>query len=223
MRTSVLEAGPVRSRESTQAIKSAARLLRQIDRGARFNHRLLLRFIATASGMRFPGAVRAACRQRALPGASLELWTHAVMLGPSAWSVAERELMAAMAAKWNDCAFCREMLAAAAARQMGRAAVAAALSDHRSAPISAGLKATLDFLEIMLLRPGQMTDARVDAVLDSGISLKTLIDAMEVGVVLKLISPYASALDFAAPTSASAAAQPTGWPVVPAGSDLQAF
>jgi len=207
MRASILEADPVRSRESAQAIKSAARLLRQIERGARFNHRLLRRFISTASGMRFPGAVRTALKKRAPLGASLEAWTQAVMRGPSAWSIAERELMGAMAAKWNDCAFCREMLAAAAATHMGRAWVDAALSDYRSAPISQGLKATLEFLEIMMLRPRQMTDEDVGAVLDSGISMKTLIDAMEVGVILKLISRYAAALDFAAPTSASPAAR----------------
>lgn len=207
MRTSILEADTVRSRESAQAIKSAATLLRQIERGARFNHRLLRRFITTASAMRFPGAVRAALEQRALLGASLETWTRAVMRGPSAWSIAERELMAALAAKWNDCAFCGEMLAAAAATQLGQASVEAALSDYRSAPISAGLRATLELLEIMMLRPRQMTDEHVAAVLASGISMKTLIDAMEVGVILKLISRYAGALDFVGPTSAGPAAR----------------
>jgi alkylhydroperoxidase family enzyme len=28
------------------------------------------------------------------------------MRGPSTWSIGERELMAAMVAKWNSCAFC---------------------------------------------------------------------------------------------------------------------
>ena len=59
---------------------------------------------------------------------------------------------------------------------------------------------TLEFLEIMTLRPRAMAPEHINAVLDSGISIETLIDAIEVGVVLKLVSRYASALDFAVPT-----------------------
>ena len=76
---------------------------------------------------------------------------------------------------------------------MGRAAVDAVLSDYHSAPISDGLKVTLELLEIMTLQPRKMTEERVNAVIDSGISMETLIDAIEVGVVLKLISRYAGA------------------------------
>lgn len=191
------------SRQSAQAIKRAGTLLRQIERGARFNHRLLSRFISLASGMRFPGAARTAIKNRPFLGASLEAWTQAVMRGPSAWSAAERDLMAAMAAKWSACTFCVSMHGAAAARQMGRASVDAVLSDYRSAPISDGLKATLEFLEIMMLRPRTMTEEHANAVLDRGISIETLIDAIEVGVVLKLISRYARALDFADPAATS--------------------
>jgi hypothetical protein len=61
----------------------------------------------------------------------------------------------------------------------------------------------------MTLRPRNMTEDHVSAVIDSGISMETLIDAIEVAVVLKLISRYASALDFAAP-AATALAAPSG-------------
>ena len=64
------------------------------------------------------------------------------------------------------------------------------------------------------------SEAHVDAVLDSGISIETLIDAIEVGVVLKLISRYASALDFAAPGATSHAGQPTHRSSVGAGHEL---
>ena len=178
-------------------------LLRQIERGARFNHRLLRRFISLASGMRFPGAARTAIKHSEFLGGSLESWTHAVMRGPSAWSAAERDLMAAMAAKWSACTFCVSMHGAAAARHMGTASVDAVLSDYHSAPVSEGLKATLEFLEIMMLRPRELTEGHANAVLASGISIETLVDAIEVGVVLKLISRYARALDFTTPTSAS--------------------
>lgn len=199
MRTSTPGERLPRSRESARVRKKAALLLHQIDRGACFNHRLLRRFISVASGMRFRGAARIALKQKALLGTSLGAWAQSAMRGPSAWSIAERELMAAMTAQWNACAFCTEMLAAAAARHMGRATVDAVLSDFRSAAIPDGLKATLEFLEIMTLRPRNVTEEHVESVLDSGISMESLIDAIEVGVLLKLISRYASALDFTAP------------------------
>jgi alkylhydroperoxidase family enzyme len=199
----------MRSRETARVRKRAAMLLHQIERGAYFNHRLLRRFISVASGMRFRGAARIALKKRAHLGASLGAWTQSAMRGPSAWSIAERELMAAMAAQWSACAFCTDMLGAAAARHLSRAVVDAVLCDYRSAPISDGLKMTLEFLEIMTLRPRAMAAEHINAVLDSGISIETLIDAIEVGVVLKLVSRYASALDFAVPTTMSLAGQLT--------------
>lgn len=209
-----------RSRDSAQAIKRAAMLLRQIERGARFNHRLLGRFISMASGLRFPGAARAAPRKRALLSASLDTWTQTVMRGPSAWSTAERDLMAAMVAQWSGCAFCVDLHGTAAARHMGRKSVDAALSDYRRAPISEGLKATLELLEVMTLRPRAMTEQQASAVLESGISIESLIDAIEVGVLLKLISRYASALDFAVQTKTSSSGQWPHWASAAPGPDL---
>jgi hypothetical protein len=209
MRTSTPGERLMRSRESARVRKRAATLLHQIERGAYFNHRLLRRFISLASGMRFRGAARIALKKKTLLGASLGAWTQSAMRGPSAWSIAERELMAAMAAQWSACAFCTDVLAAAAAKHIGRTTVDAVLSDYHSAPISDGLKATLEFLEIMTLRPRRMTEDHVNAVISSGISMETLIDAIEVGVVLKLISRYASALDFTTPTATALGGQPS--------------
>src|SRR5215469_5448780 len=191
------------SRESARVLKRAATLLRQIERGTRLNHRLLRGFISSASGLRFPGAARVAPRHEALPGASVGAWTQATMRGPSAWSVGERELMAAMVARWNACTVCTAVRATAAARHLGRESVYAALADYRAAPITEGLKMTLAFLEIMTQRPKQLTQERVHAVLASGISIESLIDAIEIGVVFKLISRYANALDFSTPTAPS--------------------
>jgi hypothetical protein len=38
-------------------------------------------------------------------GRFMNEWTHAVMRGPSEWSVAERELFAAFTSKINQCVF----------------------------------------------------------------------------------------------------------------------
>jgi alkylhydroperoxidase family enzyme len=85
---------------------------------------------------------------------------------------------------------------------MGRATVDAVLADYRAAPISAGLKTTLAYLEIMTLRPEKLTEGDARAVLDNGISAESLTDAIAIGSVFNLIARYASALDFSVPTPA---------------------
>ena len=52
-------------------------------------------------------------------GAPMQGVTHEAMRGPSAWSVADRELMAAFVAKTNQCEFCTKAHAAVAQRAYG--------------------------------------------------------------------------------------------------------
>jgi hypothetical protein len=72
----------------------------------------------------------------------------------------------------------------------------------------------------MTLRPRSVTEENVSAVIDAGISVETLIDAIEVAVVLKLITRYAGALDFVAPNAASLAVQSSRWSSQVGGRDL---
>jgi hypothetical protein len=79
--------------------------LREVERGERLASRLLIGFISLASRMRLPDAARVAFYHRDF-GSPLGAWTQAAMRGPSTWTIGERELMAAMVAKWNSCTFC---------------------------------------------------------------------------------------------------------------------
>ncbi len=128
-------------------------------------------------------------------------WTQAAMRGPSAWSIGERELMAAMVAKWNACAFCVGAHGAVAAKEIQRSAVDAALADFRAASISRGLKETLAFLEVMTLRPIDLTAENARAVLDAGVSAEALRDAIAIGALFNIVTRYAEALQFALPTA----------------------
>ncbi|MGH9600103.1 MAG: hypothetical protein ACRD27_09575 [Terracidiphilus sp.] len=201
MQKFTLEAGLARSRESVRLLRRAAMLLHEIEPGASVSQSLLSRFISLASGIRFPGASRVALKNKAFIGASLRAWIQAAMRGPSAWSIGEREMMAAMVAKWNACALRADLHGALAAKHLGRSSVSAVLSEFHTAPIAEGLKMTLAFLEIMTLRPEKLTEGDASAVLSSGISGKTLTDAIEVGLAFNLITRYATALDFTIPTA----------------------
>jgi uncharacterized peroxidase-related enzyme len=123
------------------------------------------------------------------------------MRGPSPWSVAERELMACMIAKWNACAFCVRAHAAVAAKEMQRPAVDRAIADFRTAPISGELRSALEFLEIMTVRPTELTPEHAKVALSAGVSREALTHAIAVGALFGIITRYANALDFAMPTS----------------------
>jgi uncharacterized peroxidase-related enzyme len=174
--------------------------LREIDRGDSFVNRLLIGFISMVSRMRLPDAARVAFYHKEFFGAPMGAWTQAAMRGPSPWSVGERELMAAMVAKWNSCAFCVSAHGAIAAKEMQRPPVDAALADFRTAPISEALKAMLAFLEIMTLRPHALTAEDAKTVLRAGVSAEALTDAVAVGALFNIVTRYADALDFAMPT-----------------------
>jgi AhpD family alkylhydroperoxidase len=174
--------------------------LPEIERGDGFANRLLINFISMISGMRLPDAARVAFYHKDFFGVPMGAWTQATMRGPSPWSVAERELMACMVAKWNACAFCFGAHGAVAAKEMQRSAVDEAIFDFRTAPISGELKSALAFLEVMTQRPRELKAGHAMAALSAGVSRQGLIDAIAVGTLFNIVTRYANALDFAMPT-----------------------
>ena len=175
--------------------------LREIDRGDSIFNRLLIGFISLVSGMRLPDAARVAFYHKDFFGGPMGAWTQAAMRGPSAWSIGDRELMAALVAKWNSCDFCVKAHGAVAAKEIERSLVATALADYRAAPISDGLKATLGFLKAMTSRPTELTSENAAAVFATGVSSEALNDAIAVGAIFNIVTRYANALDFALPTA----------------------
>lgn len=175
--------------------------LPEIDRGDGFTNRLLIGVISIVSGMRLPDAARVAFYHKNFFGIPMGAWTQATMRGPSKWSVGERELMAAMVAKWNSCAFCVGTHGAVSAKTMERPLVDAVLADFHSAPISEALKGALAFLEIMTLRPMELSAEHAKAALRSGLTAGALKDAIAVGTLFNIITRYADALDFAMPSA----------------------
>lgn len=174
--------------------------LREVERGDGLASRLLMRFISIVLRMRLPDAARVAFYHRDF-GGLLGAWTQGAMRGPSTWTIGERELMAAMVAKWNSCTFCLGAHGAIAEKELPTAAVDGTLADFRAAPIPNGLKATLGFLEKMTLRPRDLTPENARAVLRAGVTPRDLTDAIAVASLFNIITRYADALGFAIPTA----------------------
>jgi hypothetical protein len=79
--------------------------LANVERGDSLGARLFFGFIGLVSGFRAPDVIRTLRYRREFFGAPHRAHTHAVMRGPSSWTVAERELFAAYVSRLNECRF----------------------------------------------------------------------------------------------------------------------
>lgn len=79
--------------------------LGNVVRGDRLSTRLLYGIVRLVSGFRAPDVVRTLRYRSHLFGRPHAAHMHAVMRGPSEWSVGERELFAAFVSKLNRCVF----------------------------------------------------------------------------------------------------------------------
>jgi len=158
--------------------------------------KLLFSFIRLFSGRPLPDAARLTFYRPDFYGSYSKALTQEAMRGPSAWPVAERELMAAYVSKVNDCPFCiRAHTATASLAASNDVMVVAVLADLESAPIGAGLRATLRMLG-KLTRDGHLSAADVRAVLESGVSGQQVEDALAIGYAFNVTNRLANAFGF---------------------------
>jgi alkylhydroperoxidase family enzyme len=74
------------------------------------------------------------------------------------------------------------------------------VDDWRAAPLRPALKATLDFLEKLTLRPDELTAADADAARAAGVSDQALRDAATVCALFCVITRLADSLGWEVPT-----------------------
>ncbi len=167
-----------------------------LNHGYRPGTRLLFAVIRLFSGRPVPDAAKLVFYRPDFYGSRAKEFTHEAMRGPSAWSVADRELMAAYVSKVNDSAFCIGAHSATAgqAYQDG-AKVQAVLADLDSAPIEDGLRATLRMLGT-LTREGKVGAGDMRQVLSAGVSREQVEDALAVCAAFNTTGRLADAFGF---------------------------
>jgi uncharacterized peroxidase-related enzyme len=151
-----------------------------LNRGYSPPAKLLFALIRAFSGRAVPDAGKLVFYRPGFYGTRAKQFTQEAMRGPSAWPVADRELMAAYVSKVNGSAFCIGAHTATArqAYQDG-AKVDAVLADLDSAPVAEGLRATLRMLG-KLTREGTVDAGDMRAVLAAGVSRQQVQDALAV-------------------------------------------
>jgi uncharacterized peroxidase-related enzyme len=167
-----------------------------LNHGYRPGTKLLFAVIRLFSRQPLPDAAKLVFYRPGFYGSLAKEFTHEAMRGPSAWSVADRELMAAYVSQANASAFCVAAHSAAARQAYrNRAKVAAVLADLESAPVDDGLRATLRMLG-QLTREGQVGAGDVRRVLATGVSRQQVEDALAVGAAFNTTNRLADAFGF---------------------------
>ena len=167
-----------------------------LNRGYRPGTKLLFALIQLFSRQPVPDAAKLVFYRPDFYGSRAKEFTHEAMRGPSAWSVGDRELMAAYVSTVSESAFCIAAHTATArqAYQDGPK-VAAVLADLESAPIEDGLRATLWMLG-KLTREGTVDADDMRQVLSAGVSRQQVADALAVCVAFNITDRLADAFGF---------------------------
>ena len=79
--------------------------LKRVENGQRWPERLKIGLVALLFRRRVPDVVRLLWYRRDFFGARMSALLQRVMRGPSPWTPAERELMAAFVSRKNRCVF----------------------------------------------------------------------------------------------------------------------
>jgi uncharacterized peroxidase-related enzyme len=151
-----------------------------LNRGYSPATKLLFTLIRLFSGHPEPDAAKLVFYRPDFYGARAKEFTHQAMRGPSAWSIGDRELMAAYVSKVNESAFCIAAHTATASRAyQDRPMVAAVLADLESAPVQEPLRATLRMLG-KLTAEGKLSAEDMRHVLSAGVTPQQVEDALAV-------------------------------------------
>jgi uncharacterized peroxidase-related enzyme len=158
--------------------------------------KLLFGVIRLFSGHPVPDAAKLVFYRPDFYGARAKEFTHEAMRGQSAWSIGDRELMAAYVSVVNESAFCvGAHTATARLSYQDGPRVAAVLADLDSAPIEEPLRATLRMLG-KLTRDGEVGAQDMREVLAAGASSQQVEDALAVCAAFNTTDRLADAFAF---------------------------
>lgn len=173
--------------------------LRILDSGHGLATKALFALIRIASRQKVLDVVKLVQYRPDFYGRPMSQLTQEAMRGPSAWSVADRELMAAYVAQTNRCQFCVQAHSAVAQRAYaGGKEVSALLANIDSGDLSEPLPATLRMLA-KLTRENTVSSEEMRAVLAAGASPQQIEDALAVCFAFNVIGRLADAFAFEVP------------------------
>ena len=168
--------------------------LKILNNGYSLGTKMLFSVIRLFSGQPLPDAAKLVFYRPEFYGDIK--FTHEAMRGPSAWSIGDRELMAAYVSKMNECPFCiGAHTATSALAYRDKKKVAAVFANLKTAPINEPLRATLLMLG-KLTRENMITANDMSVVLAAGVSPEQIQDALSVCFAFNITNRLANAFEF---------------------------
>ena len=170
-----------------------------LDSGHGFGTKVLFAMIRAVSRQPTPEVAKLVMYRPDFFGNQMKEVTHEAMRGPSAWSIGDRELMAAFISKVNACEYCTKAHTAVSVRAyQDEAKVFAALADLETANIEEPLRATLRMLR-KLTRENAVSVDDMRALLATGVSRTQIEDALAVCFAFNTMNRLADAFEFVVP------------------------
>jgi uncharacterized peroxidase-related enzyme len=170
-----------------------------LNQGYSLRTKALFALIRLASRRPLPDAAKLVFYRADFYGGPMKELTHAAMRGSSAWSVGDRELMAALVSQTNECAFCiGAHTATAVGAYQDEARVTAVLTNLETAPIEEPLRATLRLLR-KLTREQAVDATDMGKVRAARVSREQIEDALAVCFAFNTTNRLADAFGFSIP------------------------
>lgn len=162
--------------------------LEVLDRGHAGPARLFLRFARLLSGESMDDVVKTGLHRPRLWGRPFFVLIETVMRGPSFWTAAEREYMAAVVSRLNECPFClRAHTRTTLIESRGR------LDLDDPSTVRGELRAVLSLVEQVTRAPETVTAADVVAVREAGVPEDAVVDALHVALIFNTVNRMANA------------------------------
>lgn len=117
-------------------------------------------------------------------------FTEEVMRGPSPLSQGLRELIGAYFSKRNQCSFCCDAHAAAAAEYLGSELVDLVLQDLESSPLDAAHKALFRYVGKLAEHPHRITQSDIEQLKAVGWSEEAIYDTLTVSSVFRFYNTW---------------------------------
>jgi uncharacterized peroxidase-related enzyme len=167
-----------------------------LDHGHRLRARVAMRLIPLAVGTELDDVGKTSLYRPALFGRPWLALVREVMLGPSDWIPADRELFAAFVSNLNRCRYCVGVHTGTASIRNGRPITPELLTGWRDADFDPRIKAAFALLEVVGNDPEAPADGQVAIARAAGLSDAMIVDALAVAFVFNLVNRLADAFDY---------------------------
>lgn len=162
-----------------------------LEHGHKLPSRLFQRVAALAFRAQLDDVAKTMMHRPEFWGRPFAMMIGQVMRGESYWTPAEREYMAAVTSRLNECPFCARVHA-----EVTRVATRGEIEVDDPTSARPELAAVLQLLEKVTTTPDGVTSADIDAVRGQGVPDEAIVDALHVNLIFNALNRMANAFDW---------------------------